>query len=108
MANAVATANVNANLTYDIAATESARLAAAEAVKPVGYQKGQNIVQKGEIISEAQMRLIKQMGLMTDKNSGVSRWVFSGLLMGRYLPSRFYIASIRSTASYRTRRARFA
>lgn len=82
VANAVATANVNANLTYDIAATESARLAAAEAVRPVEYQKGQNIVQKGEIISEAQLRLIKQMGLMTDKNSGVSRWIFSGLLMG--------------------------
>lgn len=81
LAHAVATANINSNLTYNIEATESARLAAAEAVKPVQYQKGQNIVQKGEIISEAQLRLIKQMGLMTDERSGTSRWIFSALLM---------------------------
>ncbi len=81
LVTAIANASLNPNLTYNIQATESARLAAADAVKPVQYQKGQNIVQKGEIISEAQLRLIKQMGLMTDQNSGLARWVFSALLM---------------------------
>lgn len=81
LAAAIANANINPNLTYDIQATESARVAAAEAVTPIEYQKGQNIVQKGEIISEAQLRLIKQMGLMTE-NTGASRWLFSAILMG--------------------------
>ena len=36
---------------------------------------------RGEIISEAQLRLIKQMGLMTE-NTGASRWLFSAILMG--------------------------
>lgn len=81
LAAAIANANINPNLTYDIQATESARVAAAEAVTPIEYQEGQNIVQKGEIISEAQLRLIKQMGLMTE-NTGASRWLFSAILMG--------------------------
>ena len=49
------------NKTYDNEATEAAKQKAAEDVAPIVYRKGQNIVQKGEVITESQYNLIKEL-----------------------------------------------
>lgn len=73
--------NVRANMVYDNEATEAAKQAAAEAVAPVEYKKGQNIVQKGEILSESQYQLIRELGLASDDQSILPRWIVSFLLL---------------------------
>ncbi len=81
LAHDIAGNTVVANMTYDLAATEAKKAAAAENVEDIVYQEGQNIVLKGEIISEAQYRLIKQLGLANTALTGTARWVFGALFL---------------------------
>ncbi len=94
LADDVARNNLKANKIFDSDATELARTVAAENVKPVQYKKGQNIVQKGEIITEGQYALIKQLGLTSDNTSAVSRWIVGVILMGIAFGAAFYYAFI--------------
>ncbi len=71
---------LSANQVYDAAATELKRTAAAEAVVPVEFKEGENIVQKGEKITQKQYELIKQLGLSSDNNSMTSRWIIAGIM----------------------------
>lgn len=71
----VVTNTLSANQIYDAEATEKKRAAAADAVVPVEYKEGENIVQKGEKITQKQYELIKQIGLSSDDNSMASRWI---------------------------------
>lgn len=60
--------NLKANLKEDEAATLAAREAAAAAVEPVTYKKGQNIITQGEAVTEAQHSMLRELGLLTDQN----------------------------------------
>ena len=71
---------LSANRIYDADATERAKETAAEAVNPVEYKAGENIVQKGEKITQKQYELIKQLGLSSDSNSMTSRWVIAAIM----------------------------
>ncbi|MBQ9942237.1 MAG: HDIG domain-containing protein [Christensenellaceae bacterium] len=82
LAVAVAQNNVKANKTLDAEATELARQAAADAVAPVEYQKGQTIVREGDILTEGQFELIRKLGLLGDDTSYLVRWIAEILLMG--------------------------
>lgn len=57
---------VKANLLYDGAATEEARALAAAEVEPVRYQDKQTIVSQGEIVTQAQLEVIRSLGLLQD------------------------------------------
>lgn len=85
---------VKGNLVYDIEATEAAKQAAAENIVPVEYKKGQNIVRQGEIISEEQYALIKQLGLTSDQTSMLPRWTVGILLMGLTFGAAFLYAGV--------------
>ena len=85
---------VKGNLVYDIEATEAAKQAAAENIVPVEYKKGQNIVRQGEIISEEQYALIKQLGLTSDQTSMLPRRTVGILLMGLTFGVAFLYAGV--------------
>ncbi len=72
---------LEANQFYDKEATELAKEEAAQNVEEVVYKKGQNIVREGEIISEAQYQLIKQLGLINESEHNITRWVAGAVLM---------------------------
>ena len=71
---------LTSNQVYDAEATELAKQSAAEAVKPISYKEGENIVQKGEKISQKQYEVIKQLGLSSDQNSMTSRWIVASTM----------------------------
>lgn len=48
--------------------TEQKRQEAEDAVEPVTYKKGQNIVREGEEISENQVQMLEQLGLLEESN----------------------------------------
>ena len=52
----------------DDATTEMKREEAAEAVEPVVYKKGQNIVREGEVIQENQVAMLEALGLLKESN----------------------------------------
>ena len=52
-----------ANMLYDDAATRLAQQAAAGTVKPVMYQKGQTIVVAGDVVTEAQLEMLRELGV---------------------------------------------
>ncbi len=67
----VAAASVRATLVLDESATEAARAAAAEAVDPVVVvkQAGENIVQRGEIVTAEHLEIIRRLGLLDQGGS---------------------------------------
>ena len=66
---------------YDEAATEEARDKAAEAVQPVMVLKGQNIVREGEIVTEAQMKMLDDLGLIAANMVDWKLYIGTGLLV---------------------------
>ena len=77
LAHNVVQNTLKANRQYNQFETEKAKEEAAAAVEEVTYKKGQNIVREGELISEAQLQLIKQLGLLDESSNRMTRW-FSG------------------------------
>ena len=70
------------NLIYDAEATELAKEQAAAAVEDVTYKKGENIVRQGERITKKQYEIILQLGLTTDENTAVPRWIAGAIIAG--------------------------
>lgn len=59
---------IRPNMVYDNAATEAERIQAAERVEKVIYRKGQYIAQAGQPITEHQIILLRQLGLLDQVN----------------------------------------
>ncbi len=66
LAQALVEGCITENLFYDQEATEQARQEAQDAVQPVIYKKGQNIVVKNEIVTQAQYEVVSKLGLLQD------------------------------------------
>lgn len=95
LADLVARQYMAPNMIFDAEATEAAKEAAAAAVQPVEYKKGQNIVQKGEEITQAQYEMIREIGLLRDDDSLLLRWIVVLLLVGLlFLVGYLYMRSI--------------
>lgn len=75
LAMSVVSNNLRANKVYDQEATESAKESAAESISEIVYKKNQNIVQKGEIITQAQFELIKQIGYTSDASISIPKQI---------------------------------
>ena len=58
---------VQPNILIDVEATDEARKQAREAVEPVVYQQGQNIIREGDRINEAHIELLKSLGLLNNQ-----------------------------------------
>ncbi len=75
----VLNATVRANMLVDEAATEEARARAREAVAPVMYKQGQFIIREGDVVTENQLEMLGELGLLT--SSGFNINVYIGALM---------------------------
>lgn len=56
--------NLQANMLIDNEATEKARVAAAELVQPIIYKQNQTIVDEGQVVTEEQLAVLVELGLV--------------------------------------------
>ena len=70
---------IKPNMTIDQEATEEARQKAMEAVEPVIYLQGQNIVREGDRITHSQLEMLRSLGLLNDDHYDYS--VYGGALI---------------------------
>lgn len=80
VALALAEAVISVNKTVDEAETESRREAAAAAVVPVEYKKNQTLVRRGEIVTQAQLDMMAELGLLKG-SSPLSRRYIAGIIL---------------------------
>lgn len=69
--------NLRPNKLYDAQATEEAREAAAKNAEVVVYRQGQNIVERGNIVTKAQIKMLQELGLL--KSEGFDYRLFAGM-----------------------------
>lgn len=73
------TAYLKPNIVEDVEATKLAKQEAEDAVNPVTFQKGQTIVRKGDIVTEAQYSVIDDLGLINNSSIDLSLYAGVGL-----------------------------
>ena len=81
LANNIVSNVLVANKFYNKEATDIAKNIAAEQVEEIRYKKGQNIVRQGEIITETQYQLIRQMGLVGESSHIFGRWIAGVIIL---------------------------
>ncbi len=69
------------NLDLDKEETERRRDAAATAITDIVYEKGRIIVRKGEIVSEAQLEMLRQLGLLKGTNPISISYIFGVIIL---------------------------
>lgn len=67
---------IRPNMIFDEEATERERKAAAEAVAPVKIAKGQVIIEKGKPVTQEQLELLKELGLLPHDSSSYFKMAF--------------------------------
>lgn len=70
---------IKPNMIIDEEATEEARQKAREAVEPVIYLQGQNIIREGDRITNSQVEMLRNLGLLNDNHYDYS--VYGGALI---------------------------
>ncbi len=80
VATALAQAVITENLTVDEAETSRRREAAASAVAQVEYKKNQTLVRRGEIVTQAQLDMMSELGLLKGSSPLSRRYVFGVVL----------------------------
>ena len=69
------------NMVIEQEATEMARAAAREAVEPIVYLQGQNIVRSGDRITNSQLEMLRALGLLKDNDYDFSSYYGAALLV---------------------------
>ena len=70
---------IKPNMIIDQEATEEARQKAMDAVEPVIYVQGQNIIREGDRITQSQVEMLRTLGLLNDDHYDYS--VYGGSLI---------------------------
>lgn len=70
---------VKPNMVIEQEATDIARQKAMEAVEPVTYLQGQNIIREGERVTANQIAMLRDLGLLEDNNYDLS--IYGGAAM---------------------------
>lgn len=70
---------IKPNMIIDEEATEEARQKAREAVEPVIYLQGQNIIREGDRITHSQVEMLRALGMLNDNHYDYS--VYGGALI---------------------------
>ena len=70
---------IKPNMLIDHEATEEAKQKAREAVEPVVYQQGQNIIREGDRITQSQIEMLRNLGLLNDNHYDYS--VYGGAVI---------------------------
>lgn len=82
LASPILSACIQPNMLIDQEATDKAREEARNAVEPVIYKQGQNIVVKGEgRITQNQMAMLSTLGLLADANADMPTYLGAALLI---------------------------
>ena len=82
MAPPVLSACIRPNMVIDQEATEEARTAARNAVEPVIYKQGQNIVVKGEgRVTQSQLNMLGNLGLLSNSRVDTQMYLGAALLV---------------------------
>lgn len=77
LARAIAQPYIEPNMLIDEEGTEANRQAAREAVEPVVYKKGQNIVVAGEVVTQPRLAMLQSLGLLA--NDSIDMPMYLGL-----------------------------
>ncbi len=72
---------IQPNMVIDQEATELARNKAMDSVEQVIYLQGQNIVREGEVVTRAQMAMLKSLGMLESDSVDMTSYVGAGLLI---------------------------
>ncbi len=75
IAVALADAVITENLTVDEEETENLRESAASAVEPITYKKNQTLVRRGEIMTQAQLDMLSELGLLKGTSSLSAKYI---------------------------------
>lgn len=73
--------SLKANMFYDQEATEAAKQKAALSLESTVYKKGQNIVLESEPITEAQLKVLDNLGLLKSKAFDITMYVGLGFII---------------------------
>lgn len=69
------------NREFDEAETQRRRDAAATAVADIVYEKGRIIVRKGEIVTDSQLEMLRQLGLLKGSNPISLSYIFGVIIL---------------------------
>lgn len=78
--NSIVSQYMRANTVYSEELTEVARNKARDGVEPVVYKTGQNIVREGETVTQAQIAILEELGIL-QQNSGVLSLRLAGAVL---------------------------
>lgn len=84
---------IKPNMIIDQEATEEARSKAMDAVEPVVYLQGQNIVREGDRITQGQLAMLRSLGLLNDEQYDYS--IYGGALINILLAMATLIMLLR-------------
>lgn len=70
---------IKPNMLIDHEATDEAIQRARDAVEPIIYQQGQNIIREGDRITQSQIEMLRSLGLLSDNNYDYS--VYGGSVL---------------------------
>lgn len=71
LVSAVVTNDLYPNMVFDEKATQQKRNEVAAMVTPIEYKKGQNIVRKGELVTDDQYAMLKSLGMLTAESTSI-------------------------------------
>ena len=77
LARAIVEPYIEPNMLVDEEGTEANRQAARDAVEPVVYKKGQNIVVAGEVVTQPRLAMLQSLGLLA--NDSIDMMMYMGL-----------------------------
>ena len=72
---------IQPNMIIDQEATSEARQKAMDAVEPVVYLQGQNIIREGDRITRSQLEMLRTLGLLQEATYHYSIYIGAGLLV---------------------------
>ena len=72
---------IQPNMVTDVEATEALRQEARDAVEPVVYKQGQNIVFSNERVTADQLELLRSLGLLDDQNFDVVTYIGGSMIV---------------------------
>ena len=90
---AVLRACLKPNMVIEQETTEIARKAAMDAVEPIVYLQGQNIIRAGDRVTRSQLEMLRALGLLKDNHYDFSSYQGAAILV--FLAMLTYVMSLR-------------
>jgi putative nucleotidyltransferase with HDIG domain len=72
---------LRSNMVLDVETIEQNRERAREEIEPVVYKRGQNIVRAGEVVTESQLQMLNDLGMLKNRDMDWQMYVGIGLML---------------------------